>query len=106
MVRRVRKGQTVDLDCMDTLTRMGQENDDRPAAACRGFAESAVLRQFRGLRKALVDTSSIIYMQKAGFFREVAHAVELYAPPEIVAETGFADLPVRGRHLSFRRGLQ
>jgi hypothetical protein len=54
-----------------------------------------VLLQFQTLRKALIDASSIIYMQKAGFFTELANTVNLYSPAEIVAETGFNDLDLR-----------
>jgi hypothetical protein len=54
-----------------------------------------VLSEFQTLRKAIIDASSIIYMQKAGFFTELANTVTLYSPAEIVAETGFNDLDLR-----------
>ncbi len=54
-----------------------------------------VLSQFRRLSRALIDASSIIYMHKAGFFRELSRAVNLYSPPEIVAETGLSGLNIR-----------
>lgn len=54
-----------------------------------------MLLQFQTLRKALIDASSIIYMQKAGFFTELANTVNLYSPAEIVAETGSNDLDLR-----------
>ncbi|MDY6987518.1 MAG: hypothetical protein SWQ30_05615 [Thermodesulfobacteriota bacterium] len=53
-----------------------------------------VLSQFRSLSKALIDTSSIIYMHNAGFFEELARTVTLYAPQEIMDEAGFDGLPI------------
>jgi hypothetical protein len=54
-----------------------------------------VFEQYRLLKRAFIDASSIIYMRKAGFLEALAAAVELHAPQEILAETGFDDLPVR-----------
>lgn len=53
-----------------------------------------VLSQFRRFSKALIDASSIIYMQKAGFFMELASSLNLYSLQEILAETGFGDLKI------------
>ncbi len=47
------------------------------------------------LSRALIDASSIIYMQKAGFFTELANTVNLYSLPEILAEAGYAHLYIR-----------
>lgn len=54
-----------------------------------------VLPQFRTLSRALIDASSIIYMHKAGFFAKLANTVNLYSPPEIIAEAGYGDLHIR-----------
>ncbi|MDY7032426.1 MAG: hypothetical protein SVY10_11050 [Thermodesulfobacteriota bacterium] len=53
-----------------------------------------VLSQFKSLRKALVDASSIIYMHKAGFFSELVMEVKLYSPQEVLDETGYESLQV------------
>jgi rRNA-processing protein FCF1 len=47
-----------------------------------------VLAQFKQLRKAMIDTSSIIYARKAGFFRILQANIELITIPEIKAEAG------------------
>ena len=54
-----------------------------------------ILSEFRALNRALIDASSIIYMHKAGFFTILADTVNLYSPPEIVAETGYNNLHIR-----------
>jgi len=61
----------------------------------RDHTSHEVLSEFRRLSRAFIDASSIIYMHKAGFFRELARAVNLYSPPEIVAETGLSGLNIR-----------
>jgi hypothetical protein len=48
-----------------------------------------VFEEYRRLEQALIDASSIIYMQKAGFLDALTSAVELHAPREIILETGF-----------------
>ena len=53
-----------------------------------------MLSQFQRLRKALVDASSIIYMHKAGFLRELETEVKLYSPQEVLDETGYDGLKV------------
>jgi hypothetical protein len=53
-----------------------------------------VFATFRTLSKAIIDACSIIYIRKAGFFTELARTVRLYAPQEILDETGFDGLPV------------
>ncbi|MFP4483280.1 MAG: hypothetical protein ACOCYG_05880 [Spirochaetota bacterium] len=60
--------------------------------------DAAPDRAVAGLRAvvtAVVDTSSIIYMIKAGFLERLAFSVDLIAPPEVAAETGWPRLPVR-----------
>jgi len=39
------------------------------------------------LKTALIDTSSIIYIQKAGYFDVLARVIQLYTIPEVIAET-------------------
>ena len=53
-----------------------------------------ILSQFAGLRKALIDASSIIYMERAGFFASLAAAITLVSPEEVLAETGFETMTV------------
>jgi hypothetical protein len=48
-----------------------------------------VFEQYRQLEHVLIDASSIIYMQKAGFLDVLATTVELHAPRELILETGF-----------------
>jgi hypothetical protein len=60
----------------------------------KDLATDGVFSQFRTLRKAFVDASSIIYMHRAGFLEEVSMAVKLYAPQEIIEETDYDGLPV------------
>jgi len=60
----------------------------------KNLATDRVFSQFRSLRKAFIDASSIIYMHGAGFLEEVAMAVKLYSPQEIIDETGYDGLPV------------
>jgi len=45
------------------------------------------LLAFEQLKKALIDTSSIIYSQKAGFFSILSRTIQLYSIPEVVSET-------------------
>jgi hypothetical protein len=61
----------------------------------RDHTRHQVLSQFRTLSRALIDASSIIYMHKAGFFPELANTIDLYSPPEIVAETGYNNSTIR-----------
>ena len=56
--------------------------------------QNGVLSQFSDLSKALIDASSMIYMEKAGFLAEVAAAITLAAPKEILDETGFETIAV------------
>jgi hypothetical protein len=54
-----------------------------------------VLDQFRVLEKAVIDASSIIYLEKTGCLHKLTHVLDLCAPEEIIAETGLSNLPVR-----------
>lgn len=45
--------------------------------------------EFQALHSALIDASSIIYMQKAGFLDLVIQNLEIFSLPEILEETGF-----------------
>jgi len=57
-------------------------------------AGESILRRFSRLEHALIDASSLIYIDKAGFLRELAASIALHAPQQIVAETGFTAPPV------------
>jgi hypothetical protein len=46
-----------------------------------------ILVQFSNLTKALIDSSSIIYANKAGFLDKLGETIRLYAIPEILNET-------------------
>jgi hypothetical protein len=46
----------------------------------------AILGAFGRLKKALIDTSSIIYVQKAGYFDALAGTIQLYSIPEVISE--------------------
>ncbi|MEE4265748.1 MAG: hypothetical protein V2I56_23880 [Desulfobacteraceae bacterium] len=50
-------------------------------------APNRILRAFEQLKKALIDTSSIIYSQKAGFFSTLSRTIQLYSIPEVISET-------------------
>lgn len=47
-----------------------------------------VLAQFGLLKKAMIDTSSIIYARKAGFICILQNNLELTTIPEVIAEAG------------------
>ncbi len=51
-----------------------------------GYPIKNVLKQFKKLSTALIDSSSIIYMEKADFFGIVLSSIELYSIEEILAE--------------------
>ena len=40
------------------------------------------------LKRALIDTSSILYMQKAGYFDLLVRTIKLYTIPEVISEVG------------------
>jgi hypothetical protein len=45
------------------------------------------LGAFEQLKKALIDTSSIIYSQKTGFFSILSRTIQLYSIPDVTSET-------------------
>ncbi len=47
-----------------------------------------VLTEFKELKKALIDTSSVIYAYKVGVLDLLQASLELVTTPEVVAETG------------------
>ena len=47
-----------------------------------------VIAQFKQLRKAMIDASSIIYARKAGFIKILQSTLELMTIPEVMAEAG------------------
>jgi hypothetical protein len=62
---------------------------------------------FGKLDKILADSSSLIYMRKAGFLDRFLTALEVYTVPEVIDETGFENLAVRVVHHRYhedRRG--
>ena len=58
------------------------------------IGKEKVFFEFKKLKEAIVDASSIIYMKKAGFFDELEDYLQLYSLKEIIEETGFNDLKV------------
>ena len=46
-----------------------------------------ILRVLERLNTALIDTSSIIYIQKAGYFDVLAGTIKLYSIPEVITES-------------------
>jgi hypothetical protein len=53
------------------------------------------LKQFGELNKAVIDSSSIIYMERAGFLDYVTSLLEIYAPAPVMDETGFKDEKIK-----------
>lgn len=71
---------------------------------------SRTIDQLNGLRTAVVDSCSVIYMKRAGFFDRLAQDVALVTVPQVIRETGFQDLkiticPSSGDGLSVDRQL-
>ena len=54
-----------------------------------------VLTRLDRLKTAVIDSSSIIYLDKSGFLGDVAGAVTLFTIPQVLDETGMTDLPVK-----------
>ena len=50
-------------------------------------ATEEILQAFEGLKKALIDTSSIIYIQKAGYLDVLNQTIDLNTIPEVISET-------------------
>ena len=53
-----------------------------------------VVSQFRELKKALIDASSMIYMTKAGYLNLVTDCLELHSPKKVIQETGYENLKI------------
>jgi len=49
----------------------------------------SAVKQLRELKTAVIDSSSLIYMQRAGFLKDVTSLLEIYAPAPVMAETGY-----------------
>lgn len=56
------------------------------------------LVHFRKLKRVIADSSSLIYMKKAGFLDRFIVTLEVYTVPEVMRETGYADLPLNILH--------
>jgi hypothetical protein len=50
------------------------------------LAPEDTLLAFDLLKKALIDTSSVIYIQKAGYFDILGRTIQLYSIPEVLSE--------------------
>jgi len=50
-------------------------------------APNKILWAFERLENALIDTSSILYVQKAGYFGILSTTIQLYSIPEVISET-------------------
>jgi len=53
-----------------------------------------VFHRLSRLQTAVIDSSSIIYLDKSGLLRPVAGALRLLTIPQVIDETGMPDLPV------------
>jgi len=49
-------------------------------------ASDDILLAFGRLKKAVIDSSSIIYTQKAGYFAVLGKTIQLYSIPEVLSE--------------------
>jgi len=58
-------------------------------------AKQEVFRRFDHLNKALMDASSIIYMDRADFLELLASSIRLFSIPEIISETGSVSKRIR-----------
>ena len=54
-----------------------------------------ILQAFEGLKKAVIDTSSIIYTRKAGYFPVLGETIQLYSIPEVISEIKTAGSGIR-----------
>lgn len=50
-----------------------------------------IFKQFFELNKALIDASSIIYLDKAGFLQQLSETISLITIQEIISETALPD---------------
>ncbi len=55
----------------------------------------SVLAELLRLDEASIDTSSIVYLYKAGMLGTVSAEIRLSTIEPVLAETGFSDMPVR-----------
>ena len=53
-----------------------------------------ICRRFDRLHRAFIDTSSIIYMHKAGFFDLVGRSIHLVTIRDVIREAGMSDLRI------------
>lgn len=53
-----------------------------------GISPHVIMRRFDHLKRALIDASSIIYSDRAGFLNTVASEIKLFSVKEILAEAG------------------
>jgi hypothetical protein len=68
-------------------------------------APDKILRAFQQLKSALIDSSSIIYIQKAGYFDILGGEIQLYSIPEVVSETKIRLTGVKLIHFSVSPSL-
>ena len=61
---------------------------------------NTIQRALKRLKNALIDTSSIIYIQKAGYFDVLSRTIQLYSIPEVISETKEKIPGVKLIHLS------
>ena len=54
-----------------------------------------IISQFNNLKEAIVDSSSVIYMSKAGFFSLVEQNISLITIPEVLEEIGLQDTEIQ-----------
>jgi len=53
-----------------------------------------ICERFDRLHKAFIDTSSIIYMRKSGFYSYLESAVDVVTIPDVIREAGMPDLRI------------
>jgi hypothetical protein len=53
-----------------------------------------VLTRLEKLKAGIIDTSSIIYLRKAGFYEQLRSAVRLLTIPAVIDEAGMEDLEI------------
>ncbi|WP_455382683.1 hypothetical protein [Salinispira pacifica] len=59
-----------------------------------GIEPERELEAFSALRRCLLDSSSAIYMKKAGFLALLCSTLDISTIPQVVEETGYRDMPV------------
>jgi len=53
-----------------------------------------VLERLERLRAAVIDASSIIYIEKSGYYGKLANTIKLMTIPAVIGETGMPELDV------------